>query len=246
MLQNRSISPALLVLLGIIFLTIGFAGIYFINQPVLETPENSRYRYYEKIRQDNKLIYFPTPESIAQTQTFQITDPGELIKLGKTDVHDPLNPALEIPKIPDKLEIPAINLIAPITISDYNHTNIEGETFGQWVAPSEFAAGWHPDSALLGQTGNVVINGHHNEFGLVFGDLINLKIGDIIKVYFKDEVYTYVISNKLILPERFQEASVRLGNARWLAKTDDTRLTLVTCWPKESNTHRLIIVARPY
>jgi sortase A len=39
---------------------------------------------------------------------------------------------------------------------------------------------------------------------------------------------------------------IRMANAEWLGGTDDERLTLVTCWPQKSNTHRLIIVARPY
>jgi sortase (surface protein transpeptidase) len=49
----------------------------------------------------------------------------------------------------------------------------------------------------------------------------------------------------MILMERFVDTATRLNNARWLAHTEDVRLTLVTCWPKLSNTHRLILVARP-
>ncbi len=49
----------------------------------------------------------------------------------------------------------------------------------------------------------------------------------------------------MILQERFVDVATRLDNARWLNRTDDVRLTLVTCWPKISNTHRLILVARP-
>jgi sortase (surface protein transpeptidase) len=49
----------------------------------------------------------------------------------------------------------------------------------------------------------------------------------------------------MILAEEGQEIGVRLENARWLQPSDDERLTLVTCWPQWSNTHRLIIVARP-
>ena len=37
----------------------------------------------------------------------------------------------------------------------------------------------------------------------------------------------------------------RLQNARWIAATADERLTLVTCWPNTTNSHRLIIVAEP-
>jgi sortase A len=38
---------------------------------------------------------------------------------------------------------------------------------------------------------------------------------------------------------------VRLQNAQWIQPTTDERLTLVTCWPYNDNSHRLIIVARP-
>lgn len=39
---------------------------------------------------------------------------------------------------------------------------------------------------------------------------------------------------------------VRMDNARWILPSTDERLTLVTCWPAKSNTHRLIIVASPH
>jgi len=38
---------------------------------------------------------------------------------------------------------------------------------------------------------------------------------------------------------------VRQENARWIAPTDDERLTLVTCWPYTNNTHRVVVVAKP-
>jgi len=129
--------------------------------------------------------------------------------------------------------------------ADYNTLMVEGETFGQWQAPSMFAAGWHPNSALLGKRGNTVINGHHNEFGEVFGRLVDVKVGDEVYVYSRGQKYSFIIANRMILPERFQPLEVRLENARWINATDDVRLTLITCWPKETNTHRLILVARP-
>lgn len=246
MLCKIKISPIVLIILGLIFISAGIAGAVLFNSPTPGEHQNSRYRFYEKEEPQNFAINDSGSgfSEIPQNNLYKNTH-GMLIP-GQTFIHDPLHPEYEIPKIPDKIEIPAIGLTAPVIISDYNKTKIEGETFGQWVAPYEFAAGWHPDSALLGQTGNVVINGHHNEFGEVFGELVDLKIGDLIIVFYEGESFTYVVSNRLILPERFQEAAVRLENARWLAKTNDTRLTLVTCWPADSNTHRLIIVARPY
>ena len=155
------------------------------------------------------------------------------------------NPELNHPKIPDRIEIPSVKLNAPVKVADFNFTKLEGETFGQWVAPYEFAAGWHPNSALLGKNGNTVINGHHNAFGDVFGKLVDVKVGDLIYVYSGNEKFTFQVANRMILPERFADPKTRLENARWLGKSEDMRLTLVTCWPAKSNTHRLILVARP-
>jgi sortase A len=167
------------------------------------------------------------------------------INAEKLFVHAAANTGLEDPMIPDRIVIPSVGIDAKVVIADYNSTNIDGETFGQWQAPNEDAAGWQPDSALLGQIGNTVINGHHNEFGEAFGKLIDVKVGDKVYVYSQGKKYSFIIANRMILLERFVDTQTRLQNARWLSKTDDMRLTLVTCWPKFSNTHRLIVVARP-
>jgi sortase A len=45
--------------------------------------------------------------------------------------------------------------------------------------------------------------------------------------------------------EEGEKSAVRLENASWIAKTSDERLTLVTCWPYDTNTHRLVVVASP-
>lgn len=154
-------------------------------------------------------------------------------------------PEYESPLIPDRIVIPAIDLDAPVISADFNKTNLDGETFGQWKAPSAFAAGWHPDSALLGAVGNTVINGHHNLHGEVFKKLVELKIGDQIIIFSGDQAFSFVIANVMIVPERYADLETRMENARWLGKSNDMRLTLVTCWPENTNTHRLILVARP-
>ena len=203
------------------------------------------FRYVERIKpvETEEIDPIRTPEPLSpEENTF--ADNG----LEKTSyfLHSKVNKAFEVPLIPDRIEIPSIKLIAPVKVADFNFTDLEGETFGQWIAPSEFAAAWHPNSALLGQTGNTVINGHHNEFGEVFGNLVDLKSGDFVYVYAKGRKFIFVIANKMILEERGQPLEIRTANAEWLAGTNDERLTLVTCWPQKSNTHRLIIVARPY
>jgi LPXTG-site transpeptidase (sortase) family protein len=231
--------------LGILLIGAGLTGnliTFFKSDP----PEiTGAFRYVERIKPEitetgeigTVDVVIPVKENIYTKNSLENTN---------YLVHPEILKALEIPLIPDKIEIPSIGLVAPIAIAEFNFTDVEGETFGQWIPPSEFSAAWHPNSALLGSNGNTVINGHHNEFGKVFGKLIDLESGDLVYIYAKGRKYSFVIANKMILLERGQPVDVKLANATWLGKTDDMRLTLVTCWPEKSNTHRLILVARPY
>jgi LPXTG-site transpeptidase (sortase) family protein len=147
--------------------------------------------------------------------------------------------------IPDRLVIPAIRLDAPVISATLKDIAYQGKPYQQWVAPDSFDVGLLTTSAPLGVAGNTVLIGHHNEYGEVFGHLVDLKVGDLIRIYSGDKEFTYIIDLKMILPERFQPLEVRLKNAQWIAPSQDERLTLVTCWPYDNNTHRLIIVAKP-
>ncbi len=147
--------------------------------------------------------------------------------------------------IPERIVIPRIELDAPVELSASQKIRIAGKVYYQWLAPDRFAAGWQTNSAYPGEKGNTVLNGHHNISGKVFAHLVDLNIGDSIDLYAGETVYHYIIVNKLILPERDVPVEQRLENARWLARSEDERLTLITCWPATSNTHRLIIVAIP-
>lgn len=148
------------------------------------------------------------------------------------------------PSIPVRLIIPAIKLDVPVSPADARKVLLAGDVYDQWKAPKD-AAGWHSDSALLGEIGNTVLNGHNNEFGEVFKDLNSINPGDTILVYSTESVFLYVVTNKMILPEAGESTQKRVENASWIGESLDERLTLVTCWPYESNTHRLIIVAKP-
>lgn len=237
----------ILLIAGVLLLAGGLVGIWFVTHSSGQTQTPTPNAATQTALYDQSLVVpakaTPTPQS---TSTVAESSPEiETLNFGKFYVHASLKSGLDDPKIPDRIVIPAIGLDASVVVAGYNSTDVDGETFGQWEAPNEFAAGWHPDSALLGQPGNTVINGHHNEFGEVFGKLVDLEIGDKIYVYSQGKKYSFVIANRMILQERFVDMATRLNNARWLSRTDDVRLTLVTCWPKISNTHRLILVARP-
>lgn len=147
---------------------------------------------------------------------------------------------------PKRIAIPDINLDAPVEAIGVVPVQSNGQTYYQWLVPNDFLAGWHDNSALLGQPGNTVLNGHHNVHGEIFRDLVDLEIGARVTLYdANDQAYQYRVSDIEILLERGQPLEVRLENAQWIAPTEDERITLVTCWPYSDNSHRLVVVAKP-
>lgn len=147
--------------------------------------------------------------------------------------------------IPDRLLIPAIHLDAPVIPAKPRTVEYEGKMYSQWKAPNSFAGGWSPTSASLGTTGNTVLFGHHNVYSEVFAHLVELEVNDLIVLYSGERKFVYIVALKMILEERYKPLYVKLENARWILPSQDERITLLTCWPYTSNTHRLIIVAIP-
>lgn len=142
---------------------------------------------------------------------------------------------------PRRLVIPAIDLDAPIETVGWHVIN----GASTWDVPDHFAAGWLKTSAQPGQPGNTVLDGHHNIAGEVFRRLVDLRVGDELEIYAGHTVFLYKVTTRQILKERGQPLEVRIKNAQWIQPTKDERLTLVTCWPYTTNSHRLIIVAKP-
>lgn len=145
---------------------------------------------------------------------------------------------------PTWIEAPSIHLSAPVVETGWKVSSSGGPDITEWEVP-DGAAGFHKGTALPGHAGNTVISGHHNIGGEVFRDLIDLKVGDEVILYVDKTPYRYVVAQKELVHEQGESDEVRRQNARWIAATDDERLTLVTCWPYTGNSHRLIIVARP-
>ncbi len=238
----------LMVALGLVILSFAITGTMSDIQGNADLGESLQTTISEKTDLTQPSLdvkQLPTPTTIEPTQD---TENQALETF--TVPSRPAAPAALIPVtgpvyIPDRIRIPKIGLDAPVVESDNKVVTVDGQSFEQWLAPDKRAAGWHTSSATLGVPGNTVLNGHHNVYGEVFGRLVDLDTGDMIIVSSGDQDFIYKITNKMILPEKYAELDVREENARWLQPSEDERLTLVTCWPKVSNTHRLIIVAKP-
>jgi sortase A len=145
---------------------------------------------------------------------------------------------------PTRIVAASIGLDSPIVPAGWR---VEGNGEGPqavWEVPSN-AVGWHVNSQYPGNGGNVVLSGHNNVAGEVFRDLIDLEVGDIVQLYVNHLVYPYAVVGKVLLEEKGMPIEVRRQNAEWIAPTDYERLTLVSCWPYSTYTHRLIVIARP-
>jgi LPXTG-site transpeptidase (sortase) family protein len=142
-----------------------------------------------------------------------------------------------------RVQAPAVGIDTMIVPVGWQLVGPPGARYAEWEVAA-FSAGYHKDSALPGETGNVVLSGHHNILGEVFRDLWLLEPGD--QVFLTDSagtVYRYTIREVNILPDAGMPPEVRASYLSYLQQTREPILTMVTCWPYESNTHRTIVVA---
>ncbi|MBE2220435.1 MAG: sortase [Anaerolineae bacterium] len=241
---------------SIVFISIGMIILLTVAVIWLLMPSTMPTSVYNVLRPlVPETIAIPTPASVAVVPTLTPTPetavllPDEsaaensqddgLVTMAEALEQEPLTGS------PVRIVIPAIDLDAPVERIGVEAVVHDGQTYYQWLVPEEYVAGWHENSARLGQPGNTVLNGHHNVNGEVFRDLVDLEEGDELIMYDENQAYTYRVTTKEILPERGQPIEVRLENAHWIAPTEDERITLITCWPYTDNSHRLVVVAEP-
>lgn len=149
------------------------------------------------------------------------------------------------PVLPNRLVIPAIKADMPVVELGWStKKDASGAIFSEWDV-ADFAAGWHKNSALPGAQGNIVLSGHNNIKGAVFRQLDQLKRGDDIQLISGKREFTYVVDEVIIVPEKYASDEQRRENVSYIQQTPDDRLTLVSCWPRNDNTHRIIVIARP-
>ena len=149
------------------------------------------------------------------------------------------------PVLPSRLVIPTIKANMPVVELGWStKKDASGAIFSEWDV-ADYAAGWHKNSSLPGETGNIVLSGHNNIKGAVFRELDQLKRGDEIQLVAGGAEHVFTVDEVLIVPEKFASAQQRTENVRYIQETTDDRLTLVSCWPRNDNTHRIIVIARP-
>ncbi len=156
------------------------------------------------------------------------------------------NPPVNIDTIPTRIQAPAIELDAPVVAMGWNVTEQWGEVVVEWDVP-EKQAGWHRNSGAPGSGSNIVISGHNNSMGgRIFANLEGLGVGDSVTVRnLQGDSFTYRVFDKKLV-RTFGASAEALDFLESVMKPTPTeQLTLITCWPSWSNTHRLVIMAAP-
>lgn len=105
---------------------------------------------------------------------------------------------------------------------------------GTSAAELNWGAGHIIGSALPGEVGNCSIAGHRNYvFGSYFSRLDEIVVGYTITLNYKKTDYQYVVDEIFVVEP--DDVSVLKSVA------GQSTVTLITCTPKGSNTHRLIV-----
>jgi LPXTG-site transpeptidase (sortase) family protein len=146
------------------------------------------------------------------------------------------------PLLIERISIPRIAVLAPVTPVGWSpEINLDEVT---WDSPAA-QVGWAVSSDLPGSKGgNVILFGHNNIDSSVFMRLAELQPGDEIILNTGEYEWHYQVSQVNIYPvsSKIEDSRVYL---EYFKSSRVPRLTLVSCWPPVSNTHRVFVVAFP-
>ena len=141
------------------------------------------------------------------------------------------------------IEIPEVDIDAAVVEVGWRIVGPADAPRAEWEVAA-YAAGHYTFSAYPGEIGNVVLSAHHNILGEVFRDLWELHPGD--DIYLTDSsgaIYWYRTREVAIKLAAGEPEEEQLSQQEYMKNTRKPILTLVTCWPYETNTHRVFVIA---
>ena len=120
-----------------------------------------------------------------------------------------------------RIGIPAINVDAPVVQGD------------DWES-LKTGVGLNASSGAPGKPGNVILSGHNDIYGQVFRELDRLKPGDEVMLLSEKNAFTYVVTGTQIV----QPSQVEV-----MRQTEDSTLTLISCYPYLIDNQRIVVSA---
>ena len=125
--------------------------------------------------------------------------------------------------------------VQPIGVIKISKINVNLPIFdGATQKNMKIGVGWMKETSKLGEVGNTALAAHRSyTYGRFFNRLDEVELGDEIIVTTKGVEYKYKVFNKVVVEPT--DVSVLKRNKK------DKIVTLITCTPIKTATHRLII-----
>ncbi len=121
-----------------------------------------------------------------------------------------------------RIQIPAINIDAPVVLGDGWEQLKKG--VGQSIG-----------SVNPGQYGNIILSAHNDVYGELFRYLDKLVPGDQVILYTQQRQYVYVVDRTAIVEPTAVEV---------MASTGTPTVTLISCYPYLVDKQRIVVFAR--
>lgn len=232
------------VILAVLLLIAVGAGVYFLPAPGVERSKarERQDELLESITGGDGVITVPAVELAAAVDFYDPPPDGAAhepdiiaanVLPNTAAPTDPETPAEETAGVsPDSGTITGLGVL---TIEKIALTLPISE--GVSETQLNISPGHVPQTAAVGDTGNAVIAGHRSyEYGQHFNRLGELEAGDLIQYQSKDgEGMTFAV---------FEILEVEPGDQTAFIQPDDAQLlTLYTCTPIRTATHRLLVRA---
>ncbi|MFA6963654.1 MAG: class E sortase [Patescibacteria group bacterium] len=132
------------------------------------------------------------------------------------------------------IRIPALSIEAPISWRVENTPALVAKGLANGVIQLD-------GTSLPGEKGNIYVTGHSSNYvwakgnyNSIFAIIDKLLPGDLIYIKYNDTVFTY---------KTLDQKVVTANDLSVLSQTEDSRLTLVTCWPVGTSYKRMVVTA---
>ncbi|PKM56985.1 MAG: class C sortase [Firmicutes bacterium HGW-Firmicutes-3] len=218
----------LLIIIGIVIITVPLVGRYIANQ-------RQEALMADFLEQSLMIEDTNSYDDLSASLEWGVQEENQEDLSESIDVVDPSS--LEEDDIEGNLEETAIIKERPkaVAILEIEKIGIKLPVAeGVDLATLKFALGHMPKTASLGSVGNAVVAGHRSHsFGTYFNRLNEVEVGDTIKVTTGGQTYTYEVYETLIVEP--DDLSVLRGSSNHKV------ITLITCHPLYTSTHRLIV-----
>lgn len=146
----------------------------------------------------------------------------------------PSQTAIARPDQPGRIAIPSIGLDARVV-----EVGIVVENGRPAWETAAFAVGYHRGTALPGTRGNTVMAGHISspvsKKGDIFRRLPQARIGDRVDVFVGERRISYEVAEIRVVPPTAVQV---------MSPTPDATLTLITCYPDNVYSKRLVVVSK--